>query len=97
MTRLDNNKEQKPKSSDNFDYHVRPWMVKFLPYDALLRDLVMFFVGFCIVFILGKLMIWLNWQTASLITSAVGYSHLLVHYFNRGLERWKNRSGTRSE
>ena len=49
MVEPDSQNAKTTSNTDGSDWLVRTWMIRFLPHDARLRDLVVFFVGLFLV------------------------------------------------
>jgi hypothetical protein len=75
------------KSDPKHDILVPPWMSPFLPYDVGMRDIIMFALWFCIIFIVGSLFALLDYQMLAIGTLVVGNSFIWTHYILRQFYR----------
>ena len=88
------NDEQKGKNDiETPDYHVRPWMLPYLPKDPKWRDVVVLFVGMTIVAFVSISLAYFGQEVIAVVILAVGCGHFGSHTINRIIDRWKKRKG----
>ena len=87
MINSDKESNSVPRDDPNHDILVPPRMLPFLPYDVAMRDIIMFALWFCIIFIVGSLFAMFDYQMLAIGTFGVGISFLSAHYILRKFYR----------
>jgi hypothetical protein len=75
--------------SENMDYHVRPWMLPYLPKDPAWFDFAVFFVGLIAVTAVSILLAYFEYEFIAVAMFAIGGGHFAGHWYGRMVDRWK--------
>jgi hypothetical protein len=88
MTEENNKNSAAPENSD---YHVRPWMISYLPKSPSRRDAVMLFSAILIIDSLALILGFFQYIVLTAAVLALGHGHFVWHYYERMTLRWKHR------
>lgn len=74
------------------DFHVRHWMLPYLPRSIPRRDAVIMFGSIIIVGVTSITIVWFGHEKIGLAVLALGNAHFVVHYYFRAMDRWRKKT-----
>ena len=94
---MEKDRKSDPSEFENYDYHVRPWMIPYLPESPARRDAAMLFGALLIIDLVSVILGFCNYARLTVAILAIGHGHFIWHYYERMTQRWQQKNHKRSD